>query len=261
MDCRYMNVFFIIFLILMVSVIRFIIKSNKKSGTIGLRIADEMVEHVLAKNVLYYQKLHQDQQKEFVQRVQYFLKTVTITPISQAPLNNEHRVLIASSGIIPIFYYPHWFYTLDEILVYPEVFNLNFDIDGANRNIGGLVGDGALKGKMILSLSALVSAYHRATNEHTAIHEFAHLIDKSDGKLDGIPELFFDNDNIIKWKNVMNLSMERMANQPAGINLQAMTSPSEFFAIMTEFYFQNPDELKEKWPEVFFILEKAFCNT
>lgn len=256
-----MSWMFVLFLVLVLMVVWALYQSKSKLVTNNITVINEEIDKILIENVPFYQKLNESKQIEFVKRIQYFLKTVRITPISKAPVNEKHRVLIAAAGVMPILDYPLWFYPLNEILVYPEVFNLNFDIDGANRNIGGLVGDGALKGKMILSLSALVAAHNRATNEHTAIHEFAHLIDKSDGRLDGIPELFFDSEAIINWKNVMHQSMEKMANQSMDINPQAMTSPSEFFAIMTEFYFQNPDALKEKWPDVFFILEKAFCKS
>jgi len=228
---------------------------NKKINEV---ISEDEIQKILLDNVNFYRNLHPESKKNFIAKVQLFLSLVKITAVSNAPVTRQDCVLIASSGVIPIFHYPNWFYDLNEILIYPEVFNLNFDLEGGNRNIGGMVGDGALRNKMILSLPALKSAFNRITAEHTAIHEFAHLIDKADGSLDGVPELFITKEDIPKWIKMMHQSMQEIIINPKDTNPYATSKPSEFFAIMTEYFFQQPQKLEENYPDVYHFFKIIF---
>lgn len=53
---------------------------------------------------------------------------------------------------------------------------------------GGMVGNRAMNRMMILSLPQLRSGFAVNATGNTALHEFVHLIDMSDGAADGIPE-------------------------------------------------------------------------
>ncbi len=58
----------------------------------------------------------------------------------------------------------------------------------------GMVGDGPMQQVMILSQHALREGFSNKTDkQNTAIHEFVHLIDKTDGATDGIPEVLLQN--------------------------------------------------------------------
>jgi Mlc titration factor MtfA (ptsG expression regulator) len=104
------------------------------------------------------------------------------------------KLMVAASGIIPIFKFIEWRYTnLFEILLYPDTFDDNFEISGSGRRILGMVGAGYMEGKMILSKPALHHGFDNGTDKrNTAIHEFIHLIDKMDGNIDGIPTLLIE---------------------------------------------------------------------
>ncbi|MBK7338470.1 MAG: zinc-dependent peptidase [Saprospirales bacterium] len=80
------------------------------------------------------------------------------SPGVQTDVDDQTRLLVAASGIIPLFYFPDWdFYRLEEVLVYPGAFNgESFAQQGKNRDVLGIVGEGSLNRLMILSKPALL---------------------------------------------------------------------------------------------------------
>ena len=82
---------------------------------------------------------------------QNFLSAVKITG-ANAEVEDLDRVLIGAAAVIPVYYIPDWEYVnLKEILVYPGNFNTDFEQQGHERMISGMVGTGHLQNVMILS--------------------------------------------------------------------------------------------------------------
>src|SRR6187431_2425042 len=142
---------------------------------------------ILSEHVPFYQQLDDTRKTEFENRVQQFLSQVKISGINTV-VEDLDKVLIAASAIIPIFNFPGWEYIhLHEVLLYPDSFNHEFEQQGNGRDVLGMVGSGALNHVMILSQHQLRQAFINKTGkDNTAIHEFVHLVDKTDGD-DGIP--------------------------------------------------------------------------
>ena len=148
---------------------------------------------ILEDKVVFYKSLSVKEKQVYEQRVQEFILNYKIKGI-EVVVNDTDRLLVASSAIIPIFAFPKWRYNnLDVVQLYPAMFNEDFQTEGKGRRTLGMVGTGFMEGRMILSKPAL---YHGFSNEsdkkNTAIHEFVHLIDKSDNIIDGIPSLLLE---------------------------------------------------------------------
>jgi Mlc titration factor MtfA (ptsG expression regulator) len=148
---------------------------------------------ILLQWVPFYKKLKRKERQHFEYKVQEFLQNVTVTGV-ETTINDTDRLLVASSAVIPIFAFPDWTYNnLDEVLLYPSSLNLDFDTTGKDRPILGMVGNGYMERKMILSKRALRQGFQNETDKrNTAIHEFVHLIDKADGATDGIPSVLLE---------------------------------------------------------------------
>lgn len=215
----------------------------------------------LQKDVPFYAKLDKASRDSFEYRMMHFLATTRITGINTA-VEDADKVYIASSAIIPIFGFPSWSYdNLNEVLLYPDSFNHDFEQSGDERNILGMVGDGALNRVMILSQHELRQAFlNKTCKSNTAIHEFVHLLDKSDGAVDGIPEFFADKQYVLPWLQLIQVTMQRMASGKSDINPYALTNSGEFFAVVSEYFFERPDLLKSKHPELYHLLAKIFRN-
>lgn len=217
------------------------------------------LEMILLEKVAYYNALSTDDKKIFQKKVIEFLDDVTITGI-EVSIDETDKVLVASSAIIPIFGFHDWKYrNINEVLLYPSSFNENFETKGKDRRILGMVGEGAMNGTMILSKPALINGFLNETDKNnTAIHEFVHLIDKSDGDIDGIPEQLLGKEYTIPWINLMAEKITQINQNQSDINPYGATNKAEFFAVASEYFFERPQLLQKKHPVLYDLLEQIF---
>jgi Mlc titration factor MtfA (ptsG expression regulator) len=195
----------------------------------------------------------------FEKRVEHFLSTVQITGVN-AIAEDIDRLLIAAGAIIPVYAIPDWQYiNLHEVLLYPGAFNEDFDQGGSNRHISGMVGTGAMQHVMIITKWQLRQGFINNNDAHnTAIHEFVHLIDKMDGTMDGVPEIILERKYIDRWKNIMDSTIWQMKNGGSDINIYGATNQTEFFAVVSEYFFEQPDLLKANHPELYEMLGRIY---
>ena len=233
----------------------------KKPKSNSIVVFPEEWQSLLEENVHFYRELPAEKQPEFRQRMTQFLGEVYIEGVG-LEITNLDKVLIASSAVIPVFGFKEWHYSnLSGILLYPDYFNndLEFADTAASRNIGGLVGSGRFEKQMILSQKALYYGFANTTDKsNTGIHEFVHLIDKMDGVTDGIPERLLEHQYIIPWIDLMHKTMEEINDDKSDIREYGGTNQAEFFAVVAEYFFERPDLLESKHPELFKMLEMCF---
>ncbi len=221
----------------------------------------ETERSLLLNHVNYYQHLNAADKQKFERRIIAFLGNIRIEGIGTIvePLD---RLLIASSAIIPVFGFEDWKYkNLSTVLLYPDTFNKDFQFEGGERSILGMVGESYMNGQMILSRSALLHGFSNATDkENTAIHEFVHLLDKSDGAIDGVPDYLMKHEYTIPWVKMIHQEMQNIVNGKSDINPYAITNEAEFFAVVSEYFFEKPTQLKAKHPELYEILSQTFLQ-
>lgn len=248
-------VILIIFILSIFYMVKFL---GKKKVTITDPVPPQL-KNILEVQVPFYQKLDERKQIEFEERSARFLTQVKITGV-QTKVEDLDRALIAASAIIPIFNFTGWEYSnLNEVLLYPDSFNHEFEQRGGERNILGMVGSGALNHVMILSQFELRQAFLNETGkDNTAIHEFVHLIDKTDGEIDGIPEWLLQRQYIKPWMQLMQQKIKEIINDRSDINPYGATDEAEFFAVASEYFFERPELLKTKHPELYGLLQKIF---
>jgi Mlc titration factor MtfA (ptsG expression regulator) len=212
-------------------------------------------QDLLKDYVKFYAELDEEGKKQFEKRVQNFLSAVKITGVEDLDC-----VLIAAAAVIPVFFIPDWEYVnLREILVYPGSFNTDFEQHGNERMISGMVGSGALQNVMIITKWELRQGFiNSGSNRNTAIHEFVHLIDKMDGTLDGVPELLLERKYIPQWQQLMQLTMEQIRRGESDIDAYGATGPVECFAVMSEYFFEQPELFRSAHPELYFMLQRIY---
>lgn len=216
---------------------------------------------LLMDNVLFYRNLSNNRQLIFQQKIMQFLSEVYIDGV-QLELEELDKILIAASAVIPVFGFKEWHYTnLSGILLYPDYFNedMQFSSKDNARNIGGIVGNGRFEKQMILSKKALYHGFKNTTDKsNTGIHEFVHLIDKLDDRTDGVPERLMEHQYAIPWLNLIHKEMEAINDNHSDIRKYGGTNQAEFFAVASEYFFERPDLLKRKHPELYEMLVKCF---
>jgi Mlc titration factor MtfA (ptsG expression regulator) len=247
--------------ILFLATIGYLIYWVRKPKRRPLRAFDKQWQKLLEENVYYYSRLTAIEKQRFGTRVMQFLSEVKVTGVN-LELKPLDEALVAASATIPVFGFDEWEYAyLDEVLVYPSTFNMDFEYGhGAkDRNVMGMVGDGYMNGKMILSRNALHYGFKNTTDKHnTAIHEFVHLLDKEDGSIDGLPEVLLSHQYSIPWLKMIHDKMEEINNDKSDIRNYGGTSETEFFAVASEYFFERPDQFKRNHPELYAMMVQCF---
>ncbi|MHC8947524.1 M90 family metallopeptidase [Sphingobacterium hungaricum] len=227
----------------------------------NMNISREEALDVLHRKVHFFDSLSAEDQEKFLQRGQYFLSATKISAEKGVVLTNEDKVLIAASATIPLIHYDNWAYkNLTEVLVYPDSFTEKFDTEEGERNILGMVGDGALNHKMIISIGALRAGFNKNPEGNTAIHEFVHLIDKADGETDGVPEYLIPKELVQPWLQEMHRTIRQIRTGHSDIRDYAATNEGEFLAVTSEYFFKKPKMLQKDHPRLYSLLDEIYGN-
>ncbi|MEO7445843.1 MAG: M90 family metallopeptidase [Ferruginibacter sp.] len=244
-------------IIIFIFILLFLFRRKKKNREAVALSAEE--QDILAQHVEFYQKLEQAKKKIFEFRVVKFLQRTKLTGVNTV-VETLDKMLIAAGAIIPIFNFDDWEYlNLREVLLYPDSFSEAFSQAGSERNIGGMVGTGALNHVMILSKIQLREGFkYEQGNTNTAIHEFVHLVDKTDGAIDGLPEFLLNKKYLLPWLSLIQQEMEKIRDDKSDIRLYALTNQAEFFAVVSEYFFERPELFAEKHPELYKMMLKIF---
>jgi Mlc titration factor MtfA (ptsG expression regulator) len=217
-------------------------------------------EAVLQREVVFFRALDPDEQRRFRRELQVFLGEKRITGIG-TEVDTTTLVLAGASAIIPIFGFPEWEWDqISEVLIYPSRFNEDFSFeDGKDRHTLGMVGSGPMNRLMILVKPDLLAGFRNPNDKrNVGFHEFAHLVDKSDGHVDGLPGVGLDRQAIGPWLELVRQKMAEIAGGDSDIDRYALTNEAEFFAVATEYFFERPGVMERKHPELYAMLERVF---
>ncbi len=250
--------FSIISLLIVGAIVLFFYRAYKKK-TPDILPAPEMEKQILQRDVKFYQGLSASEKERFEKAMQAFLESIKITGV-KTEVSDQDRVFIAAAAIIPIFGFNNWqYYNIHEILLYPDSFTEDYHIDGEGRNILGMVGNGPMQNVMIISRSELRNGFlNNSDRSNTAIHEFVHLVDKSDGDADGVPAILFDHPYSVPWLQRIHAEIQLIKTNASDINVYGATNEAEFLAVAAEYFFKQPERMQKKHPELFSMLQQVF---
>jgi Mlc titration factor MtfA (ptsG expression regulator) len=215
-------------------------------------------EAILRSRVAFYQALNEEEKQRFRQMVLVFLDEVRITGI-RTDVDDTCRVLVAASAAIPVFGFHDWEYRrLGEVLIYPDSFGEKYETTGAaERNILGMVGTGHLRGVMILSKPDLLNGFANPRDrQNVGIHEFAHLVEEGEAE-DGLPPEV-PREVVRQWVAYVGRELTHPSPGRKDINRYAYTNEHEFFAVLAEYFFESPETLRQKDPQLYQMLREMF---
>ena len=259
-----MTTFTILFAISLVALIaRFIYNSKvKKSGFEVPEVFPQTWRDFLDQEIQFYKELKSEEKIQFESDIQRFLRRIRITGVKTS-IDDEDRLLVASSAVIPIFRFPEWEYkSLCEVLLYPDLFTEEYDFNGKDRSISGMVGSGGVMNNVVLfSKPALRYGFdNKSDKKNVGIHEFVHLFDKQDGNVDGVPSVIMRHQAVLPWLDLINKNMKEMLAGKSDINIYGATNEQEFLAVVSEYFFERPKLFKQKHPELYEALSSVFQN-
>ncbi len=173
-------------------------------------------------------------------------------------LTDEMRVAIAAQACLPILElglgcYEGWV----GVIVYPSEFRVQreeMDETGVlhqwDEHIAGESMDG---GPVVLSWE---DAATDAAGYSVVIHEFAHKLDGLDGKIDGIPPVPprtkpDDWQTLWQWHFEDFVGLVEEDEDRAPFDPYAASNPAEFFPVMSEVFFTDPERLNDVYPDLY----------
>jgi len=249
--------------ILLVIIARYISKSKqKKLATILDKAFSEKWRGLLNKEVRFYRQLSEQDKKQFEKRILLFFATKKIEGVD-VDIDDNIKLMVAASSIIPMFAFPEFNYpNVRQVLIYPDSFDEKFQTKrykGHKEFISGMVGNRFMNGTVILSKPDLIAGFDGSRHQHNVgIHEFVHLIDETDGIIDGVPKQLIENSYVGSWLHEIKAEMHRIEKGKSDINPYAITNNAEFLAVVSEYFFDNPEKFKRKHKELYAYLSKIF---
>lgn len=226
-----------------------------------VKVLPEETEKILSEKVDFYRDLSSNEKLRFTERIRQFLSEVYIQGVG-TKINNEDRILVAASAVIPVFGFEEFHYsTLNSVLIYPDAFNpeMQFSEKAKKRHIGGLVGTGRFEKQMIISRKSLHAGFAPTTlGLNTGIHEFVHLIDKMDGETDGVPEILMKRSYSIPWLKLIHSEIKKIEKGKSELRDYGAESETEFLAVAAEYFFEKPEKLEKEHPALYKALSQFF---
>ncbi len=250
-----------IFIISVIIIAGFLFAAFRKKAKLSQPDADTEKE-ILQQYVLFYQRLPGEEKIRFEESVKTFLQKIRITGI-KTTVEDRDRVFVAAAAIIPIFAFKGWEYrNIHEVLLYPGSFNHEYNLEGEGRDVSGMVGTGPMQNVMLLSQQDLRTGFLNHTDKaNTAIHEFVHLIDKTDGSTDGIPETLLPHKYVMPFLKRIHEEIKQIQSGQSDINPYGATNEAEFLAVAAEYFFEQPELMQEKHPVLYELLKQVFMGT
>jgi Mlc titration factor MtfA (ptsG expression regulator) len=186
-----------------------------------------------------------------------FLHQKSVRGAGGLQLDNSMQLMIAVQACVLILnldldYYRGWV----EVIVYPDEFVPAveyIDDDGVvHIDREPRTGEAWLQGPVILSWADVAPG---ADGVNVVIHEFAHKLDMLNGDANGFPPLHPDMSRQA-WTSAFASAYEDFcrrvdAGEDMAIDPYAAESPAEFFAVMSEAFFEMPSEVLADYPGVY----------
>lgn len=227
----------------------------------GIQLSEVAETESLEADIHFYKNLDPAGRLQFQADMLDFLHRVAIVGVG-IDISRRDRLLVACSAVIPVFRFPQWqYYDLDEVLVYESPINLRFQTNQPDSVILGLVGTGQMERKMVLTRQALEEGFANKTDHYNVgIHEFIHIIDKEDGRIDGLPKVLMDKPYAIPWLQMIRAKIADMEKGKSDIDPYGATNLSEFLAVAGEYFFERPELLKTKHPALYHMMDHLFSG-
>lgn len=224
---------------------------------------------ILERNLDVFNRLSPEDQAELLGHTRVFVAEKHFEGTGGLELTDEIRVTIAAQACLLLLhretdYYPE----LTSIIVYPSGYTAEEE-----RHVGGGVWSDEPEDRLGHTgqrLRALVLAWDAARHgasapndgENLILHEFAHQLDFENQQSDGTPALESRGD-YLAWARVMSAEFEALRNatysgSPTLLDGYGATDPAEFFAVITEAFFERPRALRKLHPALFAQLQHFY---
>ena len=208
--------------------------------------------------------LRQDERTELRRLAREFIASKEWSGAQGLELTPHIQLAIALQACLPILHLGlDWYAGWVGIIVYPG----DFLIPRQVMDEGGVVHEyeDQVMGEAWYGGPVLISWFHDPDDTlgvNVVIHEFAHKLDMKNGDADGMPSLH-EGMSRKRWAAVMGSAFEDFrrrvdSGEETALDPYAAELPSEFFAVASEAFFEDPAMLRSEYPEVYDQLRQFY---
>lgn len=222
---------------------------------------------VLEREVAYWPLLNEDEQRDLAGQIQVFIHEKNFEGCGGLELDEAMPVVVAANAcILQLGINLEFFPRLQSILLYPDVYQVpDREVDEAGvvrESDEARLGESWDIGAIVLSWADVIEDSRKLDGHNVVLHEFAHQIDRADGESDGWPDPI-DGKLQDRWLEVMGREYERLqddldANRRTRIDPYGAENPAEFFAVLTEHFFTDPQHLQRYHPDLYGLFQTFY---
>jgi Mlc titration factor MtfA (ptsG expression regulator) len=225
-------------------------------------IVAESTWHTAETGLISLQGLNDEERLRIRQLATLFVHEKHLEVVGDLSLSESMQLRLALQACVPILNLGlDWYTGWTAVVIYPDEFISDHEeIDEAGvvhrvREIRS--GEAWLHGPIVLSWSDVQGGHHWH-GHNVVIHEMAHKLDMLNGDTNGLPPLHA-NMAIKHWAEAFSRAFADFSHRVDGgedtfIDPYASESPGEFFAVLSEVFFEAPDELHTLYPDVYRLL-------
>lgn len=222
---------------------------------------------ILQSNIGLYSVLPEQLKVALHRQINLFLFDKEFVGCDGQEINDEVRLTIAGNACLLVLAQTRPIYpSFKTILVYPSTYvvkqkthqgHVVFDEHSTRA------GESWFRGPVVLSWTDIMhGSGNSADGQNVVIHEFAHKLDEENGVMDGLP-ILRERSHYGEWSKVLNSEyasflkrVQRRRNKV--IDEYGAISPVEFFAVISESFFEKPRRMQSKLPELYSQLQKFY---
>lgn len=223
---------------------------------------------LLATHVPLYGALPHNLQAQLHGHIQVLLAEKDFHGAGGLTVTDTMRLVIAAQAALLLLggrgdYYPLLF----SIVVHPAAFLVDresWDAAGLHhRERQALSGESWETGQLVLSWDdTLAGGMLSGDGYNVVLHEFAHQLDLESGDMNGMPHLGSHSAEAAWHAAFTPAYADHCARVEAGedtwLDPYAASAPEEFFAVLTEAFFELPAELATGYPDVYACLRDYY---
>ena len=216
---------------------------------------------VYLKKIVHYKNLSDHDKRKIEKSIQIFSSTKEFIGVD-IMITDEIKTVIAFYACLLLLKLEDLgcYEDLKTIIVYPSpvVINKIKENNGIFQKEDFVIDGQSSSGTVIIVWNDAKSEAYHLTKNNLIIHEFAHEIDFMDGEIDGVPPM--QRSKYLEWTSLLykefsKLQEKLLRDEDFGkykiLGAYAGTNEAEFFAVLSERFFESPKLLKKDFPQLY----------
>ena len=216
---------------------------------------------ILQQRLPAFRNMPAEMRTQWLDLIKNFIYSKDFVGCAGLQITEEMKVVIASQACLLLLNRPsHEYRDLRTVLVYPTTFvakrEMKDELGLVAEHTHVLLGESWSNGKVILAWDDVEKGVRDFQDgQNVVLHEFAHQLDHESGSANGAP-LLYQKNAYRTWSRVFSeefsdLQKRLSRSMNSDIDQYGATNPAEFFAVVTEMFFERPGKLHHHHPQLF----------